>query len=497
VQPLKRPLIIPLKRLAAVLLAASLAAPPAGAQSALPDLGDAADATLSESQERSIGKRVMMMIRSDRSYVEDAELSDYIAGLGRKLMLASDAQRGDLEFFMIQEDPINAFAMVGGYIGVNTGTVLASQSESELAGVVSHEIAHILQRHQARLMASQKGAALASLAGLAVAILAARSGNSQAPEAAIATAAGLQIQSQLDYTREYEREADRLGFTILERAGFDVRGMAAFFERMQRANRHNDGKAPGYLRTHPLTTERIADMQNRIVLLPARSVPDSLDYQMAHAKLRAQQGTPTEAVEYFRAVIAEKTIRRTRADAYGLVQALRRNRDFTQAEKELASIRGAGGTNPWIERLAAEIKSDQKKYNEALDIYANGLKVFPNNRSLFYGHTETLLNAGQTDTALTVLKDKLLRTPDDPRLYDLQARAYAAKNKNLAQHRSLAEAYYRRGNLIGAVEQLELAVKANDGDFYEKSGAEARMRAFKAEELEMRKEKEKTDKKER
>jgi predicted Zn-dependent protease len=196
-------------------------------------------------------------------------------------------------------------------------------------------------------------------------------------------------------------------------------------------------------------------------------------------------------------VIAEKTIRRTRADAYGLVQALKRNRDFVQAEKELAPIRTVGGVNPWIERLAAEIKSDQKKYAEALDIYANGLKVFPNSRSLFYGHAETLLNAGKTDVALEALKDKLLRTPDDPRLYDLQARAYAAKNKNLAQHRALAEAYYRRGNIVGAVEQLELAVKANDGDFYEKSGAEARMRAFKAEELEMRKEKEKNEKKER
>ena len=487
----------PLKRLIAALLAASLFASSASAQTGLPDLGDSADATLSEQQERVIGKRVMMAIRSDRSFVEDPELTDYIASLGSKLALASDSPRGDLEFFMIQDDAINAFAMVGGFIGVNTGTLLASQSESELAGVMGHEVAHILQRHQARMMAGQKGAALMSLAGLALAILAARSNNStQAPEAAMATVAGLQIQSQLDYTREYEREADRLGFTILERAGFDVRGMAAFFERMQRANRHNDGKAPGYLRTHPLTTERIADMQNRIVMQPARSTQDSADYLMAYAKLKALQGTPADAIDHFRAVIAEKTIRRTRADAYGLVLSLKRNRDFAQAEKELAAIRTAGGVNPWIERLAADIKSDQKRYKEALEIYAAGLKVFPNNRALFYGHAETLLNADQTDAALSDLTDKLRRTPDDPRLYDLQARAFAAKNKQLAQHRALAEAYYRRGNLIGAVEQLELAVKANDGDFYEKSGAEARMRALKAEELEMRKDN-KLDKKDR
>lgn len=486
----------PISALLAALFTASLLTAPASAQTALPDLGDSADATLSESQERAIGKRVMMTIRSDRAFVEDPELTDYIASLGSKLILASDSARGDVEFFMIQDDAINAFAMVGGYIGINTGLVIASQSESELAGVVGHEIAHILQRHQARMMAGQKGAALMSLAGLAVAILAARSGNSsQAPEAAMATAAGLQIQSQLDYTREYEREADRLGFTILDRAGFDVRGMAAFFERMQRANRHNDGKAPGYLRTHPLTTERIADMQNRVGTMPARSVQDSQNYQMAYAKLKAQQGTPGDALDHFRAVITEKTIRRSRADAYGLVLALKRNREFAQAEKELATIRTSGGVNPWIERLAADIKADQKRYAEALDIYAAGLKVFPNNRALFYGHAETLLNAGQTEPALAALTDKLRRTPEDPRLYDLQARAFAAKNKQLAQHRSLAEAYYRRGNLVGAVEQLELAVKANDGDFYEKSGAEARMRAFKAEELAMRKDK--NDKKER
>jgi beta-barrel assembly-enhancing protease len=469
-------------RLLKKLVAALLLCPLAAFAQALPDLGDISDASLSETQERTIGKRIMLDVRGDQAFVEDSELTDYINELGNRLVLANPTNRREFEFFLLRDDSINAFALVGGFVGVHTGLILATQNESELAGVLGHEVSHVLQRHQARMMAGQKGSTVASLAALAVAILAARSGsNSQVPEAAIATASAVGIQSQLDYTREFEREADRSGLTLMERAGFDPRGMVSFFERLQRANRHNDSKAPGYLRTHPLTTERISDMQDRVETMLARKVADSLDYQLAYAKLRAQSGSAGEAVEYFRDLIAGKTVLRSRADVYGLVTALKRNRDYASAEKELLTIRSSGSVNPWIEHLAAELKSEQKKFVEALDIYRNATKAFPDRRALLYGQLETLYEAGQVDAALASATERIRAIQDDPHLYDLQARGYALKGKQLAQHRATAESYYRRGNLVGAIEQLEIAVKANDGDFYERSIAEARLREFKAE----------------
>jgi beta-barrel assembly-enhancing protease len=479
-----------LKSSVATLVALSLAAAPVASQvsaQTLPDLGDSAESTLPEAQERTIGKRVMLEVRADRTYVEDAELTDYLTTLGQRLLLSSGSTRGDIEFFLIQDDAINAFALVGGFIGVHTGLLLAAQSESELAGVVGHEIAHILQRHQARMLAGQKNAALGSLVALALAIMAAKSGStSQAPEAAIAAASGLQIQSMLDYSRDFERESDRLGFLMLEKSGFDPRGMASFFERLQRANRHNDGRTPGYLRTHPLTTERIADMQNRVALMPARSVPDSVDFQFAHAKLRAMQGAPADAAEHFRNLIAEKTIRRSRADLYGLALAQKRQRDFSAA---LATVEEArrGGPNAWIENLAGEVQMDQGKPKEARETYEKALAVMPGSRALFQGHVASLLETGANEKALTEIEARLRKTPEAARLYDLQAKAYAAAGRQLAQHRALAEAHYRRGRIAAAVDQLELALKQKDGNFYERSGAEARSRELKTELLELKK----------
>lgn len=477
-----------LKKSISLLVALCLATGPVMGQT-LPDLGDSAEASLPEAQERSIGKRVMLEIRADRSFVEDAELTDYVAALGQRLLLSSNSSRGDIEFFLLQDDAINAFALVGGFIGIHTGLVLAAQTESELAGVVGHEIAHILQRHQARMLAGQKNAALGSLVALALAILAAKGGSSsQAPEAAIAAASGLQIQSMLDYSRDFERESDRLGFMMVEKAGFDPRGMASFFERLQRANRHNDGRTPGYLRTHPLTTERIADMQNRVALMPLRTVPDSVDFQFAQAKLRAHQGSPTDAVEHFRNLIAEKTIRRSRADLYGLALAQKRQRDFAGA---LATIDEArlGGPNAWIENLAGEVHMERGKPAQARETYEKALAAMSGNRALFQGHVASLLETGATDKALSEIEARLRRTPEEAKLYDLQAKAHATAGRQLSQHRALAEAHYRRGRIAAAVDQLDLALKQKDGNFYERSSAEARSRELKAELLELKKDK--------
>jgi beta-barrel assembly-enhancing protease len=449
----------------------------------LPELGDASAATLSETQERTIGNRIMREIRADPAYLRDPDVADYVRSLGHRLLGVADNAR-DLNFFAVEDENVNAFALVGGHIGVHSGLILLTQSESELAGVVAHEIAHILQRHQARTMAGQSRMQWTSLAALALAILASRGSSSQSgqvTEAAVASAGALQMQTHLDYTREHEREADRVGLTLLERAGFDPRGMATFFERMLRANRLNELKgAPAYLRTHPLTTERIADIQDRVQRSSTRMVPDSFEYRLARARLRAAAGTPAEAVGYFRNALADKTVVRPRDDVFGLALALRRTRDFDAAWKTLEPLREAGGGHAAFELLAAQLLADQGRTEPALELYRAALRAQPRHRGLTYGYLNLLLDSGRAKEALAELEERLRSVQDDATLYEIQARAFEASGRRIARHRAQAEAYYRRGNLSAAVDQLEIAVRDRRSDFYEISSAESRLRELRA-----------------
>lgn len=477
---------VPPRKITRPLLAACLAAFTAlAAAQGLPDLGDASSATLSESQERTIGNRIMREVRVDPAYIDDPDVAEYVSALGARLLGAAEGGRRDLSFFAVQDENVNAFALVGGYIGIHTGLILLTQTESELAGVVAHEIAHITQRHTARSMHGQSRTQWTSLAALALAILASRGGGSQSgqvTEAAVATAGALQMQNMIDYTREHEREADRVGLTMLERAGFDTRGMASFFERMLRANRLNEfkGSTPSYLRTHPLTTERIADMQDRIDRMPGKMVPDSFEYRLVRARLRAAAGSPTEAVTYFRNALADQSVLRPREEVFGLALALRRARDFEAAARTLAPLREKPASpHPAFELLAAQLAADQRRDAEALAIYRAALERFPRHRALVYAHLDFLLQTGRHADALADLDQRLRGVQDDPRLYELQARAYEASGRRVAQHRAQAEAAYRKGNLAAAVDQLEIAVKVKDGDFYSVSSAEARLRELR------------------
>ncbi len=466
-----------------VALALCVALLPAHAQ-VLPDLGDASDAVLSDKQEKTIGNRVMREVRIDPAFVDDPEISDYVKSLGNRLLGAADPPRRPIEFFVVQDDSINAFALIGGHIGIHTGLILLTRDEAELAGVMAHEIAHILQRHQSRLYQGQGKYQLASLAALALAIIASRGSSSQSSavtEAAITGASAIMMQGQLDYTREHEREADRIGLTILERAGYDPRGMVSFFERMLRANRLNEFKgAPSYLRSHPLTVERIADMQGRVERMAPRLVPDSFEYRLARAKLRALSGSAPTQITYFRTQIAERTVVRPREEVFGLAIALKRAREFAEAEKELNTIRTGENAHPAFEWLAAQIQAEQGRRDAAVETYRAALKTYPGYRGLVYGLAELLVEAGRTQEALALLDEKVRDDPEDAKLYELQSRAYAAVGNRLGQHRAQAEAYFRRGNLAAAVDQLELATKVRGSDYYEQSITEARLRELRS-----------------
>lgn len=446
----------------------------------LPDLGEAAQVDLSPQMERRIGEGIMRDIRlREPAFVDDAEVSGYLNRLGRRLAAKSDEVRQDFEFFAIDDASINAFAMPGGYIGVHTGLILAAQSESELASVLAHEISHVTQRHLARLVGQRSQSQLASLLSLAVAILAARSNPDAAMGAAIAgQAAG--IQQQLNYSRDFEREADRLGLRLLEGAGYDIRGMGSFFEKLQQYGRLYENGSPGYLRTHPLTTERIADVENRIHQRPYRQVADSMEFMLVKAKLKARTGPAPEAVAEFEQQLRDRKFSSEAAVRYGLAQAQYRLGNVTAAEAQIAELRRLKVASPMLETLAAQLRSRSRDSAGAVRILRAAAGKYPEDRAVAYALVDTLIADQRADEALKLAKADLQGHTTDFHMAGLQAKALAQLGKRLQQHRAQAEAYALQGQYLAAIEQLMLAQKSPDGDFFEYSQVDARLREIKA-----------------
>jgi predicted Zn-dependent protease len=461
---------------------------PAGAQN-LPDLGESAQSDLSPQAERRLGESIVRDIRlREPSYVDDPEIQHYLQTLGDRLVASSPEGQPDFVFFAIRDPTINAFALPGGFIGTHTGLITAAQSESELAGVLSHEIAHVTQRHIARMLGVQNQSNMAAMASLVVAILAASS-SPQLAQAAIAAGQAAAIQSQLNYSRDFEREADRIGLQVLDRAGLDPEGMVSFFERLQKSSPTPEDGALSYLRTHPLTTERIADMANRTQSMPLRPGADSLSFHLVRARIQAQEGSARDTAALLASRLKEGRFASEAAARYGLAYALARGRELAAASEQIGKLRESRVEHPMVDTLAAEIHLKGGDPAAAVAVLTESLRRHPNFRPLTYALVEAQLAAGNPRAALDIVAPAVQLTPSDYRLWSLQAKTYAALGKRLQQHRSQAELYALNGQYPAAVMQLEIAQKAGDGDFYELSAVDARlreMRALHAEELKQR-----------
>lgn len=438
----------------------------------LPDLGDVSQAALNPMQERQIGQQSMMQIKASKQFLNDPEINDYLNQIGNRLVQFSNEPSLDFEFFAMNDYSVNAFALPGGFVGVNAGLLLITENESELASVLSHEISHVTQHHLARMVSAQQGDTMASMAAIALAILAARSN----PDASSAAMAGVQahaIQKQLDFTRAHEKEADRLGLELMQKAGFDTHAMPEFLGRLQRATRLIDGNAPNYLRTHPITSDRIADIENRVSKQPYRLLPDSLDFDLVRTKLIGAQKTASDAVSYFTDALTTHRHGNPIAQQYGLVRALLRDNQLDRARKELAVLlKQAGNTpsaqnNAMLTALEGEVKRAAND-PDTLSFYRVAVQNFPQHRALIYDYVDLLLNNKQAETAVKLLTDQITRHPTDTTLYDLQARSYHQLHRPLEQHQAQAYSFAWQGDLHDAIQQLELAKRAG-GNFYQLS----------------------------
>lgn len=468
-----------------ILLAFSLAIQPVLA-SDLPDLGEVSRQYFSDQDEQALGRTIMRDVYADPRYLDDPEIENYLNQLGYRLVSASARNQRTFTFFVVDDPTINAFALPGGNIGVHTGLLLAAENESELASVIAHEIAHVTQNHLARMVAAQSQSYWPTMAALALALLASRS-NPNVASAAIASTQAYSVQNQLNYSRDFEREADRLGFETLTRAGFDPRAMSQFFERLQRANRFYDTSAPAYLRTHPLTSDRIADMEARSESAPYRQVEDSLDFQLVRARLRARQNTPDDAVRAARNTLKEKRYSNETAARYALVSALLRARQFKEAEAEVQKLPSGRNSDPMILQLAAYTAFAAGNLPLALQRYQSASEAYPGYRPLQYGYLNALLSAGRDRDALARVDKQLTLYQADRRLWRLAAQTHAALGHRLLSHSAQAESDALSGNLVAAIEQINLGLKAGDGSFQDMSAAEARRREWQEAEKSQRK----------
>jgi predicted Zn-dependent protease len=323
---------------------------------------------------------------------------------------------------------------------------------------------------------------LKNIGSIALALLVARA-NPELASGALATASAAGVARQLDYTREHEREADRVGLSILDGAGFDARAMPQFFTTLQRGTRFSDGAAPSFLRTHPLNAERIADVSNRVETMPYKQVADSLEFNLVKAKLRAGNGLAQDAIDQFQDNIKERRFANETAEHYGLALAMLRKNDLAGAQNQLKWLKTNAskynGQHAFIENLAARVEVARNNPQAAASQYMKSLALFPNHRSLIYGYAEHFLATNQADKAIKLVQDKQALYPNDAYFYTILAKAYTAKNKNLQSFQAQGESYVRQYNLKKAIEQMEFATKAKDGDFYQQSIVEARLKELK------------------
>ena len=471
-----------------------LNAPPALAQSIdLPSLGDAGGEELSPAIERKLGEQIMLEVRRDPAYLPDTETSEYLNHLGYQLVAVSPSRSLDFVFFAIRDPMLNAFALPGGFIGVHTGLVLAAQTESELAGVMAHEIGHVTQRHIARMLAKQRESAALAIGALLLALLAARAGGSSSGDMAQAAVVGTQaalIQQQLNFSREAEREADRVGFQTLTDGGFDSRGMEGFFGRLQAGTRIYESAAPAYLRTHPMTVERISDMQNRTRNARVKQRADSLDFQLIRARLRVLQETTNQgwrdALEYFNGQLKNQTAASGMAAEYGVaVAALKLNQPDLAVQAAQAARRLSAAPSPILDKVVAEARLAAARTPEeraaAVKMASDNATRFPLSTLAVSHYVEVLNQTNEHETAIAFLRRQEAISRTQPAYHALLGRSYAALNRRSLQHQSIGEMYALLGAPQAAVNQLELARRANDGDFYTMSEIDARMRDLQAE----------------
>lgn len=488
------PLIPAAGSLPVLLLLLLLGLTPAGHSQGfnLPEMGDPSGNLLSPAEDKRLGQAFMRSVNRSMKVITTPLLTAYIQSLGDRLVEYSNMPGRSFHFFLVDDPTVNAFAGPGGFIGVNTGLITTSQSESELASVVSHEIAHVTQNHLVRTFNAVRQVSLPATAlAIAAVVLGAATDNMEAGlGAATAVQAGV-AQRQINFTRAHEEEADSLGIQTLAAAGFDPQAMPTFFERLGESSRlYDSGQLPEFLRTHPITSNRIAEARSRADQYPYRQRADSLNYYLLKATLKALSfKSSKQAVIHFRDTLSTRRFRNEEGQRYGYALSLIGNRQYKEAQEQLdVLLKKRPDQIAYIVAQALLFK-DSKRPEQALKVTREGLELHPGNYPLSVFYAQLLLDHGKAKEALKLLEKQLAGRAQDQTLFELLAQAAGDSGNESLGHQYLAEYYYLSGALEPAIQQLEIALRDDSANDFRLAKLTARLQEMKEELAEIKKRK--------
>jgi beta-barrel assembly-enhancing protease len=491
-------------------------------ESRLPDIGSSAGEVLGPAQQKQYGQMTLSQLRNYGYTLEDPLLGGWLQALGERLGAASDKPGQDYTLFLLRDRQINAFATLGGYVGVNAGLILAADREDEVAAVLSHEIAHVTQSHVLRAVErAQRDSVpilLAMLGAIAVSQASHSSSGDNAAMAAMVSAQGLMIQRQIDYTRGNESEADRIGIRTLARSGYDPEAMADFFQKLQLVVRSNQGgereRTPDYLQTHPVTTTRISEAHQRAEqlahaekgfvpagnsgdnpLLPASlrisaalARGDSGQFPWARERLRVLSAdTPAAAVREYERMRRGKPL--DDAQRYGLALARLLDGNPGTAATELGPLLDAHPGDVWLTLALAQAEARTGKTAAADARFEALIDRMPTSRAValtYAGMLDERNTAAAGKRAQAVLRPLFSSAADDPVFQQTFARASEIAGDNVRAGEAYAEAAYLNGRPEQALVQLNTLKKRGDVDYYARSRIDARIAAITPTVLELR-----------
>ncbi len=423
----------------------------------LPDMGDSSGTIITPAEEKELGEAFFRSLHSQVAINQDAEIQEYIQTIGNRLVANSDGPELPFHFFVVMENDINAFAGPGGYIGVNSGLIIMTEAESELASVMGHEIAHVTQRHLYRAAEAAGRLSIPTMAATLAAILL----GTQSPalgQAAIMAVMGSSVQFQIDFTRENEMEADRVGMQTLEEAKFDPRSMPTFFERLQQSSRYYGKDVPEFLRTHPVTASRISDTRGRAETYPYKQYADSLGYQLIKEKLRVLTNKDDAGTtKYFQARLNQGTDEQRTVARYGLGLIALKMQKYQESETTFQQLAKQYPSQPHYATALARSALESKNYPLALTRYQKLTELFPENEAIKLEYITALVRSGDSGKAKKNLELLSSKTQALPVYYELLAQVYNDLNQPAESHRYLAEYYYSVGQIQDAIFQIRLA----------------------------------------
>jgi beta-barrel assembly-enhancing protease len=474
--------------LAACAIALQSALAPAQEGVKLPDLGGSGE-VLPPAEARTFPTDFRNYMRQEGVLVDDPVIDSYFTEMGYRLVMHSDGRTQDFHFHVLKIPGINAFAAPAGVVALNAGLILAADSADEVAGVLAHEIAHVTQKHLLRGMQEQQRVSLPVMLatlGLVMAGSIAGGMDAETAQGIMAAGSGLSQQAQINYTRQNEAEADRIGIQLLARAGYDPTGMADFFSTLNRWSRSMGAGPPEYLRTHPLTTSRVAEARERARQYSSTPAQGDPRFDLVQARLRVFMAEHSDQViNYFSQRIDDGQGSEV-ANRYGLALAYIEGRRTSQAEEHLSWLLQHEQDNQLFRILNGEYLLARDRTREALDEFNRLHTAYGHSTLVALTYADALLKSEHEDDAreaLSILQQQQRRNPDDTRISEMLARAADRAGDPVRAAEAVATNYYQRGGLPQAIEQLQRVLERDDLDYYDRARISARLDQLRVERL--------------